>query len=90
VVLPHDPIGNSQADARSPEFPASCLVYTVKAFEDFGLIRLRNSDSRITHTNYGLIAPHFESKFDDAGRRGVLDGIIEQDGQQSLQSAAVG
>src|ERR1700683_3672993 len=89
-MLLHNPIGNSQADTGSAKFAASCLVYTIKAFEDLGLIRLRDSDSRITHANHSLIALHFQSEFHYTGRRRVLDGIVEQDSQQSLQGSVVG
>ncbi len=93
-MLLHDPIGDGQADAGSAKFTASRFVDAVKAFEDPGMILLRNSDSRVAHTKDGaiviIIIARFEPEFDDSRRWGVFDCVVKEDSQQSLHGAAVG
>src|SRR5580700_155967 len=89
AVLLHNPIGNGKADASSAKLAASRLVYTVKTLEDSCLIFLRNSNSRVTHRNNRIAILRFQAKFDGPWRRCVLDGVVEQNGQQSLQGLSV-
>src|SRR5579862_1982881 len=90
AMLSHDPIGDCEADSGSAKLAASRLVSAIETFEDSAPILIGDSNPRVEHDNNGLSFSTFELHLDDSRWRSVFDGVVEQDGQQSLHGSVIG
>ena len=81
--------GDSQTESRPARLARSRRIDAVKSLKNARLIRSRNADARVGHSEYHFQFMCFRTQHDFAARQRVLPRVIQQILQNFSQSPAV-
>src|SRR5713226_9522759 len=85
AMLPDDPEGNGQAEARAAGFTRTRMIGTIETLEDMRQILFGNSDAGVAYFNDCAALFAGEVNVYAATLRSIFHGVFENDEQKALE-----